>query len=151
MQALNLPPANLTIREEGGKQVVFDNFRRRFVALTPEEWVRQHFLHWLVTQKAYPQGLIAVETTLPYLRLKKRADAIVYSQSGQPLMIIECKSPDIQITQHVFDQVARYNKPFGVAYLAVTNGIAHYCSRWLPSPATWQFLDTFPDYSQLAR
>ena len=150
MQVLNLPPANLTVREESGKRLVFDSFRKRFVALTPEEWVRQHFLHWLVTHKAYPRGLIAVETTLRYLRLKKRADAIVYRQSGQPLMIIECKSPDVQITQNVFDQVARYNKPHGVAYLAVTNGLSHYCCHWQPGAASWQFLDTFPDFNQLS-
>jgi len=147
--ALNLPPAELPIRDTDGKRFIFDVFRKRYVALTPEEWVRQHFLHWLVNHKGYPGGLIAVEAALTYFRLKKRADAIVYDKTGKPLMIIECKSPAVPVTQDVFDQVARYNLPFGVSFLAVTNGISHFCCRFDKTGNTWHFLDIFPEFAQI--
>lgn len=146
---LNLPPAALTLRQESDKKLVFDLFRKRYVVLTPEEWVRQHFLHWLVNNMGYPKGRIAVETTLQYFRLSKRADAIVYGKAGNPLMIIECKAPEVQITQDVFDQVARYNMPFGVSTLAVTNGLLHYCCKLNKEKESWEFLGSFPVYDQL--
>lgn len=149
MPALSLPPASLTFRQEEGRTLVFDAFRKKYVTLTPEEWVRQHFLHWLTTHYDYPAGLIAVEAPLKYYRLKKRADAIVYSRSGKPLMIIECKAPHIQITQDVFDQVARYNMPFGVSYLAVTNGMLHFCCQMDQAGGSWSFLESFPGFRQL--
>ncbi len=149
MQELNLPPITLNIRNRSGKTCVFDIFRKRFVALTPEEWVRQRFLRFLCDHKAYPVGLIAVEASLHYNRLTKRADAIVYGTSGKPLMIIECKSPEVKITQEAFDQVARYNFSFGVDYLAVTNGLRHYCVRKDRQASTWEALNDIPDYKEI--
>ncbi len=146
MQALNLPPVSLNIRNRSGKTCVFDIFRKRFVVLTPEEWVRQRFLRFLCEHKAYPLGLIVVEASLQYNRLAKRADAIVYGTSGKPLMIIECKAPDVKITQEVFDQVARYNFSFGVDYLAVTNGLQHYCVQRNAQASYWDALDDIPQF-----
>ncbi len=150
MQQLNLPTYPLKVSKRSGKPHVFDIFRKRFVVLTPEEWVRQHFLWWLTEEKAYPQGLIAVEAPLQYNRMDRRADAIIYGKNGKPLMIIECKAADVPVTQDVFDQVARYNVPHGVAYLIVTNGLKHYCCFRNPENNQWHFLDHIPEYERIA-
>jgi len=150
MQALNLPGFPLKTINISGKSQVFDVFRKRFVALTPEEWVRQHFLWWLKTDKGYPASLIAVEASLKYNRMSRRADAVVYDKTAKPVMIIECKSAMQKITQDVFDQVARYNFPFGVSYLVVTNGIEHYCCLRDEKAGKWRFLEEIPHYSGLA-
>lgn len=149
MQALNLPAYPFRLRQQAGKPYIFDAIRRKFVALTPEEWVRQHFLAWLTKEKGYPGGLLAVEAPLRYHRLKKRADAIVYDQNGKPLMILECKAPQVKISQEAFDQVARYNFSFGVNYLAVTNGMEHFFCRRIEGSTQWQFLENLPDYHLL--
>lgn len=149
MQELNLPPVELKTLEEGGRTLVFDRFRKCYVVLTPEERVRQHFLNWLVGHLGYPAGLLAVETSLKYGQMRKRADAMVYSKTGRPLMIIECKAPHVELTQDVFDQIARYNFRFRVDYLAVTNGLKHFCCRQNADRETWTFLGQFPGFSEL--
>ncbi|MFO7977706.1 MAG: type I restriction enzyme HsdR N-terminal domain-containing protein [Bacteroidales bacterium] len=149
MQPLNLPAYPFRMRQQGDKALIFDAFRKKYVALTPEEWVRQHFLAWLALEKFYPVGLIAVEAPLKYHRMAKRADAIIYDQQGKALMIIECKAPEVKITQKVFDQVARYNLPFQVAYLVVTNGMEHFCCKMNDAAQGWAFLDQVPDYLNL--
>ncbi len=149
MQALNLPEVSLNIQNRSGKTCVFDIFRKRFVVLTPEEWVRQRFLRFLCDYKKYPVGLIAVEASLQYNRLAKRADAIVYGTIGKPLMIIECKAPDVKITQEVFDQVARYNFSFGVDYLTVTNGIQHYCVKRNAEASIWEAQGDIPSFNNI--
>jgi len=149
MHELNLPSVSLNIQNRSGKTCVFDVFRKRFVVLTPEEWVRQSFLRFLCEHKAYPAGLIAVETSLHYNRLAKRADAIVYNTLGKPLMIIECKAPDVKITQEVFDQVARYNFSFGVDYLTVTNGMQHFCVKRDANASHWDSLHDIPPFNHI--
>jgi len=129
MQTLNLPETKLRIRPRNGREEVFDEVRKKFVALTPEEWVRQHFIHYLVEYRDVPPSLIAIEASLNYNRLKKRSDIVVYGKNGTPCLIVECKAPEIMITQSVFDQVAMYNMTLKVPYLAVTNGLVHFaCS-----------------------
>ena len=149
MQALNLPKAELNIHQRKGKSFVFDAFRKRFVVLTPEEWVRQHFLWFLKSHRGYPAGLIAVEASLQYNRMSRRADAIVYGSLGRPVMIIECKAASVPITQDVFDQVARYNFPFGVEYLVVTNGLTHYCVKRDADAGRWLQLDDIPSFREI--
>lgn len=144
---LNLPVFEWKIVEKDGKRLIFDIFRKKYVALTPEEWVRQHFLRWLTRDKAYPSGLISVETSLVYNKMNRRADAIVYGRNGQPLMIIECKAPHIKIDQDVFDQAAMYNFPMGVKYLAVTNGLSHFCCH--RNNDGWSFLKDMPAYDTI--
>lgn len=146
MLPLNLPLFDFKLRNEPGKTSIFDTFRKKYVTLTPEEWVRQHFLHWLVTHKGFPSGLIAVEASLKYNTLKKRADAIIYNKAGKPTMIVECKAPEVKITQNAFDQIAIYNYNFGLRYLAVTNGLKHFCCQWDASSGNWKFLEEFPDF-----
>ena len=149
MQTLNLPSYPLKIINRSGKPHVFDVFRKRYVKLTPEEWVRQNFLWWMRNEKEYPASLIAVEASLTYNRMVRRADAIVYGRSAFPLMIIECKAPAVKITGDVFDQIARYNFSFGVEYLVVTNGMEHYCCRKDAGSQGWTFLESVPAYAQL--
>ncbi len=149
MQQLNLPVASLRIQNRSGKPYVFDLFRRRYILLTPEEWVRQHFLCYLHAHKGYPAGLIAVEASLKYNRMARRADAIVYGSSGKPLMIIECKAAHISISQDVFDQVARYNFPFGVAFLVVTNGLQHFCMLRDVVSEKWVALNDIPHFHEI--
>jgi predicted type IV restriction endonuclease len=150
MQSLNLPVFPFRFREEDDKKLIFDAFRKKFVSLTPEEWVRQHFLTWLHLHKGYPMGLIAVEVSLKYNHMQRRADAMVYGKNGQPLMIVECKAPEVQITQEVFDQIARYNFSFGVKFLAVTNGMKHYCCKKTGVDLQWEFLEEVPGFENLS-
>ncbi len=149
MQELNLPDFPIKIIDKDGKPYVWDIFRKAYVKLTPEEWVRQNFLWWLSIERGYPKALIAVEAGLRYNKLPKRADAIVFGRSGKPLMIIECKAAGIKITKEVFDQIAGYNYGFGVSYLVVTNGMEHYCCKRETGAGTWLFLDHVPCYKDL--
>lgn len=123
---LNFPECFFKIREDVSGKQIFDIVRKKYVALTPEEWVRQHAIHFLITEKKYSQGLMQVETTVKYNRMNIRCDILVYNQELKPFMLVECKAPEIKITQATFDQIARYNMPLRVKYLMVTNGITHY-------------------------
>ncbi len=150
METLNLPVFAFRLKQEGKKKLIFDTFRKKYVTLTPEEWVRQHFLVWLHLHKGYPAGLIAVEVSLKYNNMQKRADAIIYGKEARPLMMVECKAPEVKITQEVFDQIARYNFSFDVKYLAVTNGLEHFCCMKTDDGPGWVFLEDIPDFGQLS-
>lgn len=126
MQALNLPPFPFKIVEEAGKLKIFDPIRRKYLVLTPEEWVRQHFLQYLISEKGFPKGLLKIEGGIPGAQRAGRYDALFLNRSGKPLLLIECKAPGIKITKETFFQIARYNTQFQVPYLAVTNGLEHF-------------------------
>lgn len=113
--------------EEDGRTAIFDEVRKKMVALTPEEWVRQHVLHYLIHDRAYPKSLIAVERGIELNGLQKRFDVVVFSNSGLPKMIIECKAPEEPLNDKVFEQIARYNLSLKVDYLWVTNGTYNFC------------------------
>lgn len=149
MQALNLPDAALRTRRKGEKMEVFDRIRKKFVALTPEEWVRQHFIHYLTGHRNVPDSLIAVEASLNYNRLKKRSDIVVYGNDGAPRLIVECKAPEVPVTQAVFDQVAMYNMTLKVPFLAVTNGMEHFACYIDHEKKKYYFLKEMPDYKDL--
>ncbi len=129
MQILNLPSFNAKIKEENGKKSIFDNIRMKYVVLTPEEWVRQHFLNLMVEYLKYPKGLIAVETVVKVNNLKQRADIVLYNRNRIPVLIVECKAPGIILGQDVVTQAARYNSALGVNYIVVTNGLVSYCIK----------------------
>lgn len=129
--------------------MIFDILRKRYVKLTPEEWVRQHFIHFLVDHKHYPQVLLANEVGLDLNNTKKRCDTILYRRNLTPLMIIEYKAPQINIAQKVFDQIARYNIVLRVDYLIVSNGLQHYCCKMDYEHQTYSFLADIPDYHLL--
>jgi len=150
MQQLNLPIFKTRIRQDrNGRQEIFDNFRRKFVRLTPEEWVRQHFLNFLVTQKSYPASVIVVEASLTYNHLKKRSDILVYGPRKNPCLVVECKAPEIEITQDVFDQVAMYNMTLTVDFVVVTNGLTHYACRIDHKNKSFKFLKEVPEYREV--
>ncbi len=146
---INLPRYEIKFREQCGKRQIFDFLRRKFVALTPEEWVRQHFVHYLVSQKGYPKGLLANEVELVVGKKKLRCDTLLYNRVLKPQMIIEYKSPEIELTQRVFDQITVYNFLLHVEYLIVSNGRQHYCCRMDYDQRSYQFLRDIPDYAVL--
>lgn len=146
MQELNLPTYKFRLKEENNIAFIFDEIRKKFVVLTPEEWVRQNFIKFLVNDKKYPASLIAIELGLKYNQLQKRADILIYNKSGQPCLMVECKAPDVKLSQDTFHQIAVYNMSFKVNYLVVTNGINHYCCKMDYSSNTYEFLPMIPDF-----
>ncbi|HXC04855.1 MAG TPA: type I restriction enzyme HsdR N-terminal domain-containing protein [Bacteroidia bacterium] len=128
---------------------IFDPARKRFVALSPEEWVRQHVIRYLLEEKGVPISLMAVEAGLELNGLKKRVDLVAYSPAGKPVLIVECKAPHIKIGQETFDQAARYNLKLGVDFLFITNGINHYICKSDKSSSTYLFLKELPGYKEI--
>lgn len=149
MNRINLPPYAIKLRERDGKRQIFDFLRRKYVALTPEEWVRQHFVHYLVEHCGYPKGLLANEKELRVGDKRLRCDTILYNKDLQPLMIIEYKAPEVEVTQHVFDQISAYNRLLCVEYLIVSNGHHHYCCRMDYEKGEYSFLQNIPQYEDL--
>lgn len=149
MYSLNLPSYDAKIRKNSTGYEIFDPLRRRYLHLTPEEWVRQHFVHYLITQKGYPASRIANEASLKLNSLSRRCDTVVYNSQLQPVMILEYKEPNVAITQEVFDQVARYNSVLRVEHVVVSNGLQHYCYRLNFADLSYQFLQDIPEYKEL--
>ncbi|HNX89424.1 MAG TPA: type I restriction enzyme HsdR N-terminal domain-containing protein [Paludibacteraceae bacterium] len=149
MLQLNLPEYQFRLKQTEKGLLILDSLRKRFVKLTPEEWVRQNFLRYLIEHKQYPLALMAVEKQLIVNGLKKRCDAILYDIKGNPMIIIELKAPNIPITQLVFDQVAVYNSKLKVKYFMISNGFEHYCCKVNPENSSYLFFEGIPDYSLL--
>ncbi len=149
MQKLNLPEYEFKLREQNGQNQIFDVFRKKYVALTPEEWVRQNFLIYLVKEKNYPQSLISVEAGLKLYKRSKRTDIVVYDKKGSPVLIVECKAPEIKINQNAFDQIVRYNIAIKVKYLIVTNGLEHFCCTLDYENNSYLFLQEIPEYKNI--
>lgn len=146
MQNLNLPTYPFKLKQDGERVQIFDAIRKKYVVLTPEEWVRQHFVQFLIQEKKYPLSLIAVERSLKYNLLQKRADVLAYNTLGEPYLMVECKAPEVKISQDTFDQVARYNMAFKVKYLVVTNGLQHFCCQMNYTENSYQFLEQIPAF-----
>lgn len=143
---LNLPEMSLRLRTNNGRQEVFDPIRKKFIALTPEEWVRQHIILFLIQYKSMPTGLMGVEKGLKVHGLFRRTDVVVSGRDGKPRLIVECKAPSVKISQAVFEQIARYNLSLHASYLLVTNGLQHFCCQLDYTNNTYQFLPEVPDY-----
>jgi len=141
-----LPNVALKTKSVEGTIQVFDVIRKKYFVLTPEEWVRQHFIHYLNNEKNYPMGLMGVEKMIKYNALKTRADIVLYTREGKAKMIVECKAPNIKITQDTFNQIAKYNFKLKVEYLVVTNGIQHFCCRMDYENNKITFLDDIPTF-----
>lgn len=144
MESLNLPVFEYKVKDVNGKPYIFDIIRKKFVSLTPEEWVRQHFIHLLISHYGYPKSLFAIETGMKYHTLAKRTDIMVLSNESLPFLLVECKAPFIPVNELTFAQISRYNFTLRPAYLAVTNGMSHYCFK--VSDGQVEFLDDFPHY-----
>ena len=146
---LNLPRVNLKLARVNNHICVFDNLRDKFVALTPEEYVRQHFVHWLQSSLHYPSSLMANEVGISVNDCRRRCDTVVYNSDGSLLLIVEYKAPNIPVTQAVFDQIVRYNMALKARYLIVSNGINHYCCAIDYKTGSYHFIPAIPDYRQL--
>jgi hypothetical protein len=150
MEKLNLPAYQFEVIMEDQNKYIFDNLRKKYVLLTPEEWVRQNFLQFLIHEKHYSPELIKVETAIMLNKLKKRCDIVVYNRKAQPAVIVECKAAKVNITQDVFEQIARYNLTLKVDYLIVTNGLSHYCCRMNYDLKNYSFLNYIPEFSDFS-
>ncbi len=150
MQPLNLPPYAYRTHTQQGRTAIYDRLRRRYVALTPEEWVRQHFVHFLIDHKHFPAMLMANEVSLDLNGTTRRCDTVLcHRDGGRPRLIVEYKAPTVEITQAVFNQIVAYNSVLRADYLIVSNGLQHYCYRVDYATGTGGFLPDIPDYSEL--
>ena len=150
---LNLPQTNLQLSHDAsGNRTVFDRLRKKYVALTPEEWVRQNFVEYLINQKGFPAGLMANEIAITLNGTKRRCDTVVMNRFGQPMAIVEYKAPHVSISQTVFDQIVRYNMVLKVKCLIVSNGMQHYCCLIdYAGKASYSFIPDVPDYEWLCK
>ena len=148
MQKLNFPTYSFRLKNRENKRLIFDDIRKKFMVLQPEEWVRQHCVRFLIEEKQYPKSLINVEKELKVNGLNKRYDIVIYNSDGSIHLIVECKSPKITINQDAFDQIARYNLTLNASYLMVTNGINHYYCKIDSETECYQFLKDIPDYKK---
>lgn len=146
---LNLPSIPLRLKDEDGIVKVFDPLRDKYVALTPEEFVRQHFTAWMRDTLHYPASLMANEIGIEVNGTRKRCDTVVFGKDGKPTVIIEYKAPDVAVNQAVFDQIVRYNMTLHAGYLVVSNGINHYCCVMDYDSGTYHFIPAIPDYLSL--
>ena len=146
MQPLNLPTYKFKIKSNENKYSIFDIVRKKYVFLTPEEWVRQHFIHFLIEEKKYPISLIAVEKKVTINNLTKRTDILIFNAEGSPNIIVECKAPSIKLNQETFDQIARYNLKLNANYLIVTNGLEHFFCIMDTKNEQYIFLEDIPNY-----
>ncbi|MBQ4223781.1 MAG: type I restriction enzyme HsdR N-terminal domain-containing protein [Prevotella sp.] len=149
MSNLNLPPYPAKVVVRSGKRMIFDMLRRKYVALTPEEWVRQHFVNFLVSHRGYPASMLANEVELVIGQKRLRCDTVLYGLRAEPRMIVEYKAPGINVTQKVFDQVAAYNMLLHVDYLVVSNGLCHYCCKMDYEHQNYLFLEDIPLYENI--
>ena len=148
---LNFPEYTFRIKEEEGKQLIFDEIRRNFVVLTPEERVRQHVIRFLVKEKGFPASLLAIEKAICINQNNLRCDIVGYNRKGEPFLIVECKAPEVNITQNAFNQIVRYNMKLKVAYLLVTNGLKHYCCKMDYDNMSYAFIEEIPSFSSIVR
>jgi type I site-specific restriction-modification system R (restriction) subunit len=153
MESLNLPSYAVRLRQNptNSQQEIWDTQRRRWVKLTPEEWVRQHFVHFLIDYFNYPAGRIGNEIAIKVGKLERRCDSVVFGDNGEPLMIVEYKATTVQLTQQVFNQISRYNIALQVDWLLVSNGLQHYCCHLNREANRWEFLQEIPGYQELTQ
>lgn len=151
MDALNLPNYEKRLRLNPSNQLeeIWDNQRRKWVRLTPEEWVRQHFVHFLIEHLQYPSGRLGNEIAIKVGQLERRCDSVIFGEDGNPLMIVEYKATTVTLDQHVFDQISRYNITLQVDWLIVSNGRQHYCCHFNRESNRWEFLREIPSYPDL--
>jgi len=149
LRQLNLPEYSFRISGKEGEEMILDPIRKKYVRLTPEEWVRQNFIRYLINEGGYPPGLIGVEVKSRFSNLNRRVDILIHDRTGAPVMIVECKSPEITLNDKVFDQIVCYNLGFRVPYLIVTNGLDHYACRIDIENNKYEFLHVIPLYKDL--
>jgi hypothetical protein len=144
--AISFPPPDFKITREGNKELIFDRFRKKYVVLTPEEWVRQNFLNYLVKVLQYPPSLIGIEKEIFLGEMKKRFDIIIYNRIMQPWMLVECKEMNVPLTEQTMQQVIRYNMVIPATYLVITNGAHTFCGNYVANERLWRFLQKMPAF-----
>jgi len=149
MVPLNLPDFEFKFKVEDGKQFIFDKIRHKYLLLSPEEWVRQNFVRYLIENKEYPLSLIAQEMPFSLNDTNLRSDIVIYNKQGKIIVLVECKSPQVSLSQKVFDQAAGYNLKLNSEILIITNGMSHYCCRLDYKLRKWVFLSDIPNYKEL--
>ncbi|WP_330441635.1 type I restriction enzyme HsdR N-terminal domain-containing protein [Flavobacterium sp. C4GT6] len=147
MQKLNFPNYTFRFKNSENKIAIFDEIRKKFILLTPEEWVRQHVVQYLLLEHKYPKSYINVEKVLKVNGLTKRYDAVVFNPDGSIFLLVECKAPEVKITQNVFDQIARYNMVLKANYMMITNGLNHYFCQMDYEKEQYQFLRNLPEFT----
>ena len=151
MEKLNFPLYQFSLKSKENKTFIFDAVRKKWLVLTPEEWVRQHCIHFLINQKAYPLGLIQVEKKLKVNKREKRYDIVAFNPQGSIALLVECKAPSVPITQDSFDQIAQYNFALNSDYLMVTNGLEHYFCQMDFEQKKYIFLKDFPSFKSIMK
>ena len=146
MQKLNFPTYSFRFKNSKNKVAIFDEIRKKFIILTPEEWVRQHVIRYLIEEKNFPKSYINVEKLIKVNDLSKRYDIVVYQPNGELFLLVECKAPEVKITQQTFDQIARYNLVLNAKYLMVTNGLNHYFCQMDFENEKYIFLQELPQF-----
>jgi hypothetical protein len=146
---LNLPNHPFKITQRDDVYFIFDEIRKKHLVLTPEEWVRQNFIRYLLKEKKFPSALLQIEGGLSLNQTRKRSDVLVYDSLGEKIMVIECKAPSVAITQATFDQAARYNSVYKARWLVVTNGLNHYYAKIDHTNGKFFFVEELPDYKEL--
>lgn len=149
MQALNFPAISAATRTTNGRTEIFDPVRKIYIALTPEEWVRQHLVHYLMNDRLVPAGLIAIEKKIVVNKLSKRYDVVVYKPDGTPVMIVECKAPSVKISSETFNQALRYNLALNIRFLLLTNGLTHFCFMLDYENQSSSLMDRIPNFDLL--
>jgi len=144
---LNLPAYPFRIKKEAETFYIFDEIRKKFLVLTPEEWVRQHLVQYLISEKKYPKALFKLEGGMRLNQMQKRTDILIHDNSGRKILLAECKAPSVAITQSVFEQIARYNMTHQVPLLFVSNGLQHYSCKIDFDSRSYQFLEELPVYN----
>ncbi|WP_119078674.1 type I restriction enzyme HsdR N-terminal domain-containing protein [Chitinophaga alhagiae] len=150
MISISFPPPDFRIVARQGQDMIFDPFRKKYVVLTPEEWVRQNFLNYLVKSREYPGALMSIEKEMNLGELRKRCDIVVYSREAEPWMIVECKEMGVPLGMPVLEQIVRYHMALPAAFLVITNGTHTWCCRLNPAGGSWEFVEDLPDYPALA-
>jgi hypothetical protein len=151
MEKLNLPAYEFNIKKDANDNLyIFDAIRRKNILLTPEEWVRQHMIRFLIKEKDFPASLISIESGVKVNQLSRRYDALVYNREGEPILLLECKAQTVKIKQDSFDQVLAYNRTIKANYILVTNGMNHYCCKINPETKKFDFLEDIPKYDSLS-
>lgn len=147
MQKLNFPAYTFRFKNSENKVAIFDDIRKKFIFLTPEEWVRQHVVRYLINEKKYPVSHLNVEKVLKVNGLTKRYDVVVFKPDGSIMLLVECKAPGVSISQQTFDQIARYNMTLNAQHMMLTNGLSHYCCQMDYAAGKYLFLREVPEYT----
>jgi hypothetical protein len=149
LKELKLPKYSFRISRKEDSEMIFDSIRKKYVKLTPEEWVRQNFVQYLINEGKYPAGLLGIEVLWKLFKVRRRIDILVHNRSGKPVLIVECKGYDVRLDEEVFEQIGTYNLELHLPYIIVTNGMTHFAGKLNPEKQRYDYLNVIPLYDDL--